>query len=169
LGPVAECAAAVSTPGEHTIGARFTADDITAYASSAGTTEFTAARANAQLVVLPAPVAMAGRPFSPTVLVVPEAPAAGHPSGTITLTDTANGRSCTITLPATSCALPGAAAGERELHAHYQGDSNFTPADAPAPQSVRPDAPDAGADHPATTSTPADRAAPTPPTPVDRP
>jgi hypothetical protein len=141
LGPVAQCSAAVPTPGEHTIAARFTPDDTTAYAMSAGTATLTAIRANAQLVVLPAADAQAGAPFHPTVLVVPEAPGAGHPSGTITLTDATTGRSCTIALPATSCALPGGAAGEHDLHARYLGDTNFTAADAPATQSVQPGLP----------------------------
>jgi hypothetical protein len=70
-------------------------------------------------------------PFTPTVLVVPIAPASGHPSGTITLTDDVVGASCTITLPATVCELPGADAGRHELHAHYNGDDNFAAAAAP--------------------------------------
>jgi hypothetical protein len=150
LGPVADCRAAVPTPGEHTIAAWFTADDTTAYAMSAGTATLTATKANAQLVVLPAVDAQAGRPFRPTVLVVPEAPGSGHPSGTITLTDNAAGHSCTITLPATSCALPGGAAGDHDLHARYLGDTNFTAAEAPAAQSVQPGVPDTGAGRPAT-------------------
>jgi hypothetical protein len=154
LGPVADCLAAVPTPGEHTIGARFTADDTTAYAMSAGIATLTATRANAQLVLLPAPAASADRPFHPTVLVEPEAPGSGQPSGIITLTDDTVGRWCTITLPANSCALPGSAAGDHTLRAHYTGDANFTAADAPGVQSVQPAAPEPGGSRPAAVDTP---------------
>jgi hypothetical protein len=78
--------------------------------------------------VLPAPVA--GHPFAPTVLVTPMGTTASAPTGRVTLTDTATGHRCTVVLPATSCALPGAVAGSHQLQARYHGDDNFRHATA---------------------------------------
>jgi hypothetical protein len=80
--------------------------------------------------VLPAPAA--GHPFAPTVLVTPVGTTASAPTGRVTLIDTATGHKCTVVLPATSCALPGAVAGSHQLQARYHGDDNFRHAIAAA-------------------------------------
>jgi len=146
VGPVAHCLLAQSTVGTRAIRARFH-DSSGAFADSTGAADLTVTTGQTLVVVLPATSPLAGVPFTPIVLVTPIAPASGHPTGTVTLTDDVGGPSCTITLPATVCELPGADAGRRELHAHYNGDDNFADADAPAvAQLVLP-----GSSEPATT------------------
>jgi hypothetical protein len=62
-----------------------------------------------------------------SVAVVP--PGAGVPSGTVAIDDggTGAGDRCTITLPATSCALTPSSVGTKALTATYAGDGNFNP------------------------------------------
>jgi hypothetical protein len=130
-GPVAQCLTSLPGTGEHTVNARFNAENTAALAGSVGAVKVTATRARTQLVVLPATSPLPGRPFTPTVLVLPVAPGYGHPSGTVTLTDDVAGDACTITLPSTSCELPGLPAGRHGLRAEYHGDANFEAAQSP--------------------------------------
>jgi len=60
-----------------------------------------------------------------TIAVAPVSPATGTPGGTITVSASAS-ESCTITLPATSCALALTTSGTRTLTASYGGDALFT-------------------------------------------
>src|SRR5262249_56499435 len=72
-----------------------------------------------------------------TVTTAPVAPGAGTRTGTITVSDqAAPSVFCTITLPATSCALTPNATGNRTLVASYSGDANFNGTQAPLPSVV---------------------------------
>ncbi len=64
-----------------------------------------------------------GQNYAVSASVAVNSPGAGTPGGTITVSDGTN--NCTITLPATSCNLPGNAVGLRTLTAVYNGDLNF--------------------------------------------
>ena len=59
------------------------------------------------------------------------APGAGTPGGTLTLSSGAS--SCTATLPATSCSLNFPTLGSRTVTASYSGDSNFSGSSASGP------------------------------------
>ncbi|MEO8133745.1 MAG: Ig-like domain-containing protein, partial [Betaproteobacteria bacterium] len=53
------------------------------------------------------------------------APGAGTPTGTIVVTSTPGGETCTITLPAVSCNLTPATTGAKTLTAVYSGNADF--------------------------------------------
>ncbi|MCL4766174.1 MAG: Ig-like domain repeat protein [Hyphomicrobiaceae bacterium] len=68
-----------------------------------------------------------GEPYPVSVNVLPVAPAAGTPTGTVTIADDV-GNSCPVTLSggAGSCSLPSTHVGTRTLTASYVGDVSFT-------------------------------------------
>lgn len=72
-------------------------------------------------VISPSP-AIAGQPYGVAVTVS----GYGTPSGAVVVSD-GTGASCTITLPAGSCALTSASAGNKVLTANYAGDGNLLP------------------------------------------
>ncbi len=71
----------------------------------------------------PAPSGL-GQPVTVSFTVAPAAPAAGTPTGTVTVTD-GLGASCSATLPSGSCSLVPASAGSVTLTATYSGDTLF--------------------------------------------
>src|SRR5262249_53014991 len=73
-----------------------------------------------------------GQDVSVSVTVAANPPSAGTPTGTVTVSDGA-GETCTVNLTAGagSCSLTPTAPGSDTLAAHYNGDSNFDPGDAP--------------------------------------
>ncbi|MGE0886656.1 MAG: beta strand repeat-containing protein [Blastocatellales bacterium] len=77
-----------------------------------------------------------GQPYAVTANVAVNAPGAGTPTGTITVSD--GSQTCNITLPGTSCNLTSTTAGAKTLTATYNGDANFnaSPASAGVPHQV---------------------------------
>jgi hypothetical protein len=130
-GPTVNCVTALPTAGRHTLSVVFDPDERTGLAGSTGSATISVDRAATLLVVLPATIPVAGKPFTPTVLVVPFAPGSGHPTGAVIVTDLVTGASCSMSPPATVCELPGTTAGIHLLRAHYSGDDNFRGADSP--------------------------------------
>ena len=65
----------------------------------------------------------AGQIYTVTYSVTVNAPGAGTPSGTVTVTD--GSVTCSGTLPATSCQLTSTTTGAKSLTATYNGDANF--------------------------------------------
>jgi len=64
------------------------------------------------------------QPTSFTLALGVNAPGAGTPGGTVTLSSGAS--NCTVTLPATSCNLSFPTLGSRTVSASYAGDANFS-------------------------------------------
>lgn len=65
-----------------------------------------------------------GQPVTVTI-ALPAAPGGPAPSGAVAVSAN-TGEACTITLPATSCALTFASLGERVIQAFYPGDASYT-------------------------------------------
>src|SRR6185295_5487105 len=76
-----------------------------------------------------------GQAYTVTANVVATPPGMGTPTGTITVSD-GTGGTCTITLPATNCALTSTTAGAKTLTATYSGDSNFNGSSGTTPHTV---------------------------------
>jgi len=64
-----------------------------------------------------------GQPYTVTASVAVNAPGAGTPTGTITISD--GSQTCIINLPATTCMLTSTTAGAKTLTATYSGDASF--------------------------------------------
>lgn len=83
-------------------------------------------------VIAPSP-GVAGQPYTVNVAVT----GYGTLAGTIAVSD-GSGASCTITLPAGSCALTSLTAGNKTLTASYSGDNNNLPSSDTETQIVNP-------------------------------
>jgi hypothetical protein len=94
-------------------------------ASSGGSNgNLTVAKAATTVMIAPSPSpSFVLAPVQVTATLLPVAPGAGTPTGTILVSD--GSISCTITLPATSCTLTFPSSGARTLTATYSGDVNF--------------------------------------------
>ncbi len=110
------------------------AGNQTITAEYAGTTNFAASSAGASLQVAmattstalasPAPITL-GSSVSMTATVAVNAPGAGTPTGSVTISDggSASGDHCTFVLPATNCALTPSSAGSKTVTAVYTPDA----------------------------------------------
>ena len=102
------------------------------YNATTATATVTVGKAATATTLVPPAAIVLGQTTTVTASVAVVAPGGGTPTGTITISDggAGAGDTCTITLPATSCALTPSAAGNQALTATYSGDSNFTSSSA---------------------------------------
>lgn len=102
------------------------------YNATTATANVTVGKAATATTLVPPAAIVLGQTTTVTASVAVVAPGGGTPTGTITISDGGAdaGDTCTITLPATSCALTPSAAGNQALTATYSGDSNFTSSSA---------------------------------------
>lgn len=114
---------ATLTTGIHTIAVGYDGDANNLASQSPPITQTVNKAATTLTIAAPARIAL-GRPASIAVNLAVVAPGAGTPSGTVSVDDGA-GAACTITLPATTCTLTPATAGNTQLNAVYTGDANF--------------------------------------------
>jgi len=90
-----------------------------------------AVTATALLSALPASL-LVGQPYALSFAVSVNAPGAGTPGGTVTLSD--GHSSCNATLPATTCTLIAATQGPVTVTARYNGDARFAVSTSAATQ-----------------------------------
>ena len=135
--PSATCTLAAGAPGVSSCTATIAGNAVgtrTISASYSGSGAHLSAAAGTSLTIfgntttaitsdVPAP-SFTGQAVTVGFTVAPVAPAAGSPTGTVTVTD-GNGASCSVALPAGSCSLVPAAAGNVTLTAAYSGDAFF--------------------------------------------
>ncbi len=77
------------------------------------------------LSIAPSP-SIAGQTVTASAILGVEAPGAGSPTGSITVSASAS-ENCTIALPATSCQLTLTQVGVRSISFNYLGNANFNP------------------------------------------
>jgi uncharacterized repeat protein (TIGR01451 family) len=120
---VASCAITSTTVGARTLVASYTADSTAFGDSSSVGTPHQVNAASTTISVVGPPRSRINQPTTFTVALSVDAPGAGTPTGTVTLS---SGSSiCTATLPATSCDLTFDTLGSRTVNASYAGDGNF--------------------------------------------
>ena len=125
--PISGIAASFSTstlePGTHAITAQYAGDALNTPATSA-VLDPIVNRAATATTIAPISTIRFGQSATVTATVAAAPPGNGTPGGTITV---ASGpASCTITLPATSCALtPTESSGSLSVTASYSGDARF--------------------------------------------
>ena len=97
------------------------------YNATTATVNVTVAKAATTTSLSPPTSITLGQSVSVTASVSVTPPGSGTATGTVTISDggTGAGDSCTITLPATSCALTPSTAGNKTLTVTYSGDGNF--------------------------------------------
>ncbi|WP_460482142.1 Ig-like domain repeat protein [Comamonas humi] len=122
--------------GTCTVTATKAADD--SYNATSATADVTVGQAATTTSLGPPAAIVLGQTVDVSAAVAVLAPGGGTPTGTITIRDggVGAGDTCTITLPATSCALTPSAAGNQPLTATYSGDTNFTSSNASAALAV---------------------------------
>ncbi len=119
----ASCSLTSTTAGAKTLTASYTAA-TTAFGNSSGTTSHQVNPASTSISVTGPTRSRINQPTSFSFALGVNAPGAGTPTGTVTLTSGAS--SCTATLPATSCNLSFSSLGSRTVSASYAGDGNFS-------------------------------------------
>ncbi len=124
--PATNCLLTSASAGAKTITATYSGDDN--LSGSAGTAPHTVNKAGTTTSITNAAALSAatvvGQSYSVAASVSVNAPGAGMPTGTVTVSDGA--ATCTITLPATSCDLSSATVGApKTITATYNGDGNF--------------------------------------------
>ncbi|MBN8887420.1 MAG: Ig-like domain repeat protein, partial [Rudaea sp.] len=144
-GGVATCTTqglAVSATTHHVI-ATFTPSDSNTTGSSGSTNVTVSAAATTTTITNAQPWTVSlGASTTVNVTVAATAPGSGTPTGTVTVSTggSGSGDHCTITLPATNCALIPSSAGTKTVTATYTPDSasstNFTGSNASASLSV---------------------------------
>jgi len=119
----ASCSLTSTTAGAKTLTASYTAA-TTAFGNSSGTTSHQVNPASTAISVTGPTRSRINQPTAFTFALSVNAPGAGTPTGTVTLSSGAS--SCTATLPATSCNLTFTTLGTRTVSASYAGDANFS-------------------------------------------
>ena len=118
----ASCSLTSTTAGAKTLTASYAAA-TTAFGNSSGTTAHQVDPAGTSISVTGPTRSRINQPTAFTFALSVNAPGAGTPTGTVTLSSGAS--SCTATLPATSCNLSFTTLGTRTVSASYAGDANF--------------------------------------------
>jgi adenosine/AMP kinase len=133
--PATSCSIAFSTAGAKTLTAQYGGDTNFTGSTSAsvGHTVDKASTTTAIASIVPSP-ALFGQPTTITASLTVNAPGAGTPTGTITITD--GNQLCTATLPATSCSIAFTTLGTRTITATYAGDANFNTSAGTSPLTV---------------------------------
>lgn len=101
--------------------------------ATSGTISLTIGKADTRLSISAPNPTVFGQNYAVTANLSVVAPASGTPTGSVSITDGTN--NCTITLPATSCNLPGNYIGTRNLTATYNGSANYNASSTAAPLS----------------------------------
>jgi len=119
----ASCAAATFTVGGHAMAASYTGDANTQ--ASRATLGVQVAKASTALTITanPSPLTWT-QTVAVGIAVAAVAPGAGTPSGSVAIDDGVE--TCTVVLPATTCALTPSQHGSLTLTARYSGDDNFS-------------------------------------------
>ena len=121
----ATCVTSALSLGAHTLTAHYNGDATFAASTSPALAHSVGQAATTTTVTGHTPdPATTLQAIAVTVSVTVSGPGSGTPTGTITVSD-GTGDSCTITLPATSCALSPTSAGAKTLTATYGGDASF--------------------------------------------
>ena len=132
------CIVALFTPGARTLTATYQGDlNYNASPASTGAGHQVNKAGTTTTITDDTPdPSVFGQNYAVTASVAANAPGSGTPTGTITVTDGTN--NCTITLPATSCNLPGTSVGAKTLTATYNGDASYnaSPPSAGVPHTV---------------------------------
>ena len=126
----ASCNLTSTTAGAKTLTASYTAA-TTAFGNSSGTTAHQVNPAGTSISVTGPTRSRINQPTAFTFALSVNAPGAGTPTGTVTLTSGAS--SCTANLPATSCNLSFTTLGSRTVSASYAGDANFNGSSSSGP------------------------------------
>ena len=126
----ASCALASTSAGTRTLTASYTPAS-SAFITSSGSTSHSVNPASTTISVSGPSRSRINQSVSFTAALSVNAPGAGTPGGTLTLSSGAS--SCTATLPATSCSLNFPTLGSRTVTASYSGDSNFSGSSASGP------------------------------------
>ncbi len=123
---VATCTISHAVAGLYRAAAAFTDTDGDFNDSASLVDAVVVARASTTTSVLSISPAVSGQPFTVEVSVVPQSPATGVPTGTVTVSDGTSGCTVTLSAGAGSCHL-SANAGSYGVTALYNGDANFQP------------------------------------------
>ena len=119
----ASCNLTSTTAGAKLLTASYTAA-TTAFGNSSSTTTHQVNAASTSISVNGPTRSRIFQPTAFTFALSVNAPGAGTPTGTVTLTSGSS--SCTATLPANSCNLTFSTLGSRTVSASYSGDANFS-------------------------------------------
>ena len=121
----AQCTATKLAFGAHSIIASYSGDANTESAASSNSAAYTVAQAATAVTLTPPAAITLGGSVSINAVVAVVAPGAGTLSGTIAIATggAGAGDSCTITLPATNCALTPSSTGTKTLTAIYTPDA----------------------------------------------
>ncbi|WP_300616846.1 Ig-like domain-containing protein [Dokdonella sp.] len=118
----AACQAATLAVGTHAIAAAYLPADGNTLASTSADATVTVGKAPTAITLTPpAPITL-GNPANVSAFVAVVAPGAGAPGGVIAIDD-GSGATCSLTLPATSCALTPISAGAKTLTATFTPDA----------------------------------------------
>ena len=123
-GGAGSCALTSTSSGAKTLTASYTGDsNFNGSSGTKGHQVNPAATTTTIGTVTPEPSLLA-QPYTVNFTVTVNAPGAGTPTGTVTVSD-GTGNTCSATLATGSCTLPSLTAGPKTLTASYQGDTNF--------------------------------------------
>ncbi|MET0229520.1 MAG: Ig-like domain repeat protein, partial [Rhodanobacteraceae bacterium] len=132
----ASCAVAFAHAGQHLVTATYSGDEEHQPAVSAAVTQTVTPAATALAIASQNPnPSIPGQPVTVSVNLQLIGGAPGPATGAISI-DADDGGACTITLPATSCALAFTARGVQQVAAHYAGNADFSSSSAFSHQSV---------------------------------
>ena len=123
-GGAGSCALTSTSSGAKTLTASYTGDsNFNGSSGTKGHQVNPAATTTTIGTVTPEPSLLA-QPYTVNFTVTVNAPGAGTPTGTVTVSD-GTGNTCSATLATGSCTLPSLTAGPKTLTASYPGDTNF--------------------------------------------
>lgn len=131
-----QCVLRSRRAGTRTVSAAYAGD--TAYAPGSTSATQTVAPAATTLSVLgssPQP-SVEGQAVQVSYAVAATAPGEGPVTGSVTITATPGGETCTATAAAGACSLVLTAQGERTLNVQFTGDADFQPSAAQTTQTV---------------------------------
>ena len=122
-----QCTIAFTGAGTHNLTATYSGDADFNTSASTPATIHTVDKADTTTTItsdLPDP-SVVGEPVTIAFSVTVDAPGAGSPTGTVTVTDADSLQTCSATVAAGSCQIAFSAAGSHNLTATYGGDADF--------------------------------------------
>ena len=118
------CSMSSSQAGSRTLTASYAGDTNFVGSAATATQAVTVASTTTAITSTSPDPSVLGQPVTVNYAVVPVAPGAGAPTGTVVVT-ASTGEACSNPLTAGSCLLTFTTAGSRTLIAAYSGDTNF--------------------------------------------